>query len=156
MIWSGLRSEEMRAIVILAAVALTACQPRVSNGTAAHAAAPPAAKPAGVATDFSQPMIARGNEPFWAVRIEGAKFTLQRPDQPDVAFEAPGARIVPGKGVWAARSADGKTLNLTLYVSDCSEGMSDLHYPFTAEVELAGQTLRGCAAKLSDLPKAGG
>ena len=43
-------------------------------------------------------------------------------------------------------------MTVTLYVSECSDGMSDLRYPMTAEVALAGETLRGCAIKLSDVP----
>lgn len=148
----------MRAVVLMAALGLAACQPQAPDGAAAP---PPADAPDAVAarsttTDFSQPMIARGNEPFWAVRMEGTRFTLLRPDHPEVVFEAPGATITPGKGRWPAKAADGRTLAVTLYVSDCSDGMSDLRYPMTAEVEFGGETLRGCAAKLSELPREGG
>lgn len=153
----------MRATILLAALGLAACQPQAPDGTPAPppADAPEAAAvtsspgPAIQTTDFSGPMIARGNEPFWAVRMDGTTFTLQRPDHPDVVFAAPGAQITPGRGVWPATAADGQTLTVTLYVSDCSDGMSDLNYPFVAEVAYAGQTLRGCAAKVADLPAAG-
>ena len=63
-------------------------------------------------------------------------------------------RIEPGKGVWEAKAADGRTMKLTLYVSECSDGMSDLKYPMAAEAELSGsETLRGCAAKTADLAR---
>ena len=150
----------MRAVILMAALGLCACQPQAPEGQAA--AAPDAA---GIAvkeltpeearkiatTDFNGPMMARGNEPFWAVRMDGTRFTLMRPDHPELAFEAPGAQISPGKGVWPAKSADGQALTVTLYVSDCNDGMSDIAYPFTAEVEFGGETLRGCAAKQAQL-----
>jgi uncharacterized membrane protein len=163
----------MRAMILLAALGLIGCHPQAPDGAPAkppadapQAGGPQAGGPQGEAstseparaigiTDFSGPMIARGNEPFWAVKMEGKTFTLQRPDHPDVVFEAPGAQIKPGRGVWSAKAADGQTLTVTLYVSDCSDGMSDLNYPFVAEVEFAGETLRGCAAKVADLPKPG-
>ena len=106
-------------------------------------------------TDFSQPMTARGNEPFWAVRIEGTRLTLLRPDKPETVSEAAGARISPGVGSWDAKAADGRVMKVTLYVSPCSDGMSDLAYPMTAEVEADGETLRGCAAKTAELPRGG-
>jgi uncharacterized membrane protein len=128
---------------------LTAC------GREPEAPAEPVAAPAPVGTvsDFSHPMIARGTEPFWAVKIDGADFTLSEPGRPDVAFTAPGARISPGRASWAATSATGGAMTVTLYVSECSDGMSDLRYPMTAEVETGGRTLRGCAIKASEAPR---
>lgn len=142
----------MRSLIALAALALSACQQQAPEPAAATRAPAP-----GIVSDFSQPMIARGNEPFWAVRIDGTRFTLMRPGEAEVVFEAPGASIVPGRAAWVARSADGREMRLTLYVSECSDGMSDQRYPMTAEVQLTGsETLRGCAAKTADLPRAGG
>jgi uncharacterized membrane protein len=133
---------------------LAACQPR---GTEETAATPPAPAPAAAArvSDFSQPITARGNEPFWAVRIDGTRLVLLRPEAPDAVYVAPGARISPGVASWEAKAADGKLLKVTLYVSPCSDGMSDASYPMTAEVEAAGETLRGCAAKTAELPRGG-
>jgi len=149
----------MRHLLPLAALVLCACQPQAPDGApAAQPADAPAAAlpPAPAVSDFSQPMTARGTEPFWAVRIDGVKFTLLRPDHPDAVFEAPGATITPGRAEWQARGADGAMMKVTLLVSDCSDGMSDLKYPMTAEVELGGETLRGCAAKTAELPREGG
>jgi uncharacterized membrane protein len=145
----------MRRTILLAALLLSACgrsQSEEPVSVAAAAAVREEAPPS--ISDFSQDMTARGNEPFWALRMQGTKFTLVRPDLPDMVFEAPGATIIPGMAKWTARSADGATLNVTLYVSDCSDGMSDLRYPMSAEVKLAETTLSGCAAKTSALPKA--
>ena len=153
----------MRSLPILTLLLLCACSPQAPDGSKA----PPPADYGGQATaaderraaaevatmDVSQPMVARGNEPFWAVKMTGTQFTLSRPGQPDTVFTAPGAEIVPGRSVWRAKAADGRTMVLTLYMSDCSDGMSDVRYPMAAEVELLGERLGGCAAKASELPK---
>jgi uncharacterized membrane protein len=153
----------MRTLLALSVLALCACSPQAPDGSkapppedfgGAATAADDRRQAALVATsDFSKPMVARGNEPFWAVKMDGTRFTYSRPGQPDTLFEAPGAQIVPGKAVWVAKAADGRQMTLTLYMSDCSDGMSDLRYPMAAEVELLGETLGGCAAKASELPK---
>ena len=130
---------------------LAACQPKPAEEKAAPAALAPAAR----VSDFSQPMTARGNEPFWAVTIEGVTLTLKRPDRPDLVATAPGAAIEPGQATWVAKSADGQQLTVTLRLSECSDGMSDLKYPMAAEVALLNETLHGCAAKTADLPRAG-
>ena len=143
----------MRRSILLAALLLTACGQREPVNAAAdpNARPPP---PVLSATDFSQDMTARGNEPFWALKMKGTTFTLVRPGEPDVIFEAPGSTIVPGMGKWSAKAADGRTLDVTLYVSNCSDGMSDQRYPMSAELTLANETtLSGCAAKTAELPK---
>lgn len=142
----------MRRVLILSLLALTACD----NWKPAHKPAEPptvAQETASQASDFSKPILARGNEPFWSLKIDGVTFTLTRPGEPDVVFKAPGAMITPGKATWEAKGPEGKTLTATLFVSDCSDGMSDQHYPMTAEVTLERQTLNGCAAKVSEMPK---
>ena len=146
-------SSRISFTILAAGAVLGGCQPKPPEKPPAP---PAAARAAPTVSDFSQPMTARGNEPFWALRIEGTRFTLSRPDQPDVVYEAPGARISPGTAAWTAKAADGRTLKVTLYVSPCSDGMSDLAYPMTSEVELAtdGEVLRGCAAKTADLKRA--
>ena len=147
----------MRATAVLPLLALlAACQPQAPDGKPAPppADAPKPAMPSGM--DISQPITARGNEPFWALTIEnGTKLTLKRPDHADVVAEAPGAAIEPGRAVWVAKAADGQQVTVTLYVSECSDGMSDARYPMSAEVALLNESLRGCAAKTAELPKGG-
>ena len=141
----------MKTVSLLVALAaLAACRQQT-----AEAPAPEPEAPAVAVSDFSQPMTARGTEPFWAVRVEGTTLTLLRPDAPELAFQAPGMAARPGEAVWEAKAADGQTLKLTIRVSECSDGMSDLRYPMAAEAEVAGQLLMGCAAKTSELPREG-
>lgn len=144
----------------LAALALSACQPQDPDGQPAPppADAPAAATPASTGgMDISQPISARGTEPFWAVEItDGTKFRLTRPDQPEVAAEAPGAALSPDGATWVAKGAKGEQLTITLKMGACSDGMSDLKYPMSAEVVLLNETLKGCAAKTAELPREGG
>jgi uncharacterized membrane protein len=147
----------MRARMLLPALlALAACQPQAPDGKPAP---PPADAPnaaTGRGMDISQPITARGNEPFWALTIEnGTKLTLKRPDRPDLVAEAPGAAIEPSRAIWVAKAADGQQVTLTLYLSDCSDGMSDARYPMAAEVTLLNESLRGCAARTAELPRGG-
>lgn len=142
----------------LAALLLAACQPQDPDGKPAPppADAPAAAAPIGTTMDISRPITARGTEPFWALSIDGKAFRLTRPDRPDLTAEAPGAAISNGRAVWVAKTADGRQMTVTLYASACSDGMSDLEYPMTAEVVLLDEALRGCAAKTAELPREGG
>ena len=139
-----------RSLAILALLALTACQPQDPTGAPAP---PPADAPAPVTmSDFSQPMTAVGTEPFWSVRVEGTRFTLSRPGEPDMVAEAPGAAIKPGQAQWFATAADGRTLAVTFYVSACSDGMSERAFPMTAEVTLDGSSaMYGCAIKSAEM-----
>ncbi len=156
----------MRLVPLLALIApLAACQPQDPNGDAAMAPAdaPVAQAPTGDVTpvasrgmDISQPITALGTEPFWSLAItEGTKFKLSRPDQPDLLAEAPGSAMSPGGATWVAKGAKGEQVTVMLKSGQCSDGMSDRTYPMTAEVVLDGLTLKGCAAKTSEMPKGG-
>lgn len=140
-------------------VLVAACQPQAPDG---QPAPPPADAPAATLPpassniDISQPITARGTEPFWALTINGKTFRLSRPDQPDVSATAPGAAIADGRATWIAKTTDGQQVTVTLYASECSDGMSDLKYPMTAEVALLNESLRGCAAKTAESPREAG
>lgn len=144
----------MHRPLVLCLLLLAACSPREAGDAPSQPTAQ-AAAPARV-TDFSQDIEARGTEPFWALKIHGGALTLTRPDQPELTAQAPGAKIVPGRAAWTAQAADGRTLTATLYVSDCSDGMSDVRYPMAAEVKLGSETFNGCAAKAADMPPRAG
>ena len=134
----------MRKTLVLSLLLLSACQQK-----------PPAPEPpeAPLVSNFSGDIDARGTEPFWAVKIRGTQLTFSRPDVPDLVAQAPGATIQPGSAAWTATTPDGLTLKVSLYVSPCSDGMSDLTYPMAAEVTLDRTTLSGCAAKTAQMPR---
>ena len=142
-----------RSLAGLILLALCACQPQAPDGKAAPPPADAPAVPAATTMDISKPITARGNEPFWALTIDGKRFRLTRPDHPDLVAEAPGAAIAEGHAIWVAKTAEGQQMTVSLFASDCSDGMSDLKYPMSAEVVLLNEALRGCAAKTAELPK---
>jgi len=138
----------MRALSFLLLCALAACSPKPA------ASPPPAAPPKTVVGDFSRPLDARGTEPFWNVAIRGTTLTLTRPDKPILIATAPGAVIQPNQASWTAKTPDGRELKVTLFASTCSDGMSDHVYPYSAEVDLAGESpLSGCADAAAALAK---
>lgn len=144
-----------RALLLLIPLALAACQqqdPAKVTRPTAKVDANSSMGPASIG-DFSKPMTALGTEPFWGLTIDGTRMKLTRPDKPELLLEAPGAVIQAGRATWVAKAADGQQITVTLYASDCSDGMSERTYGFTAEVAMLNETLRGCAYRTAEPPK---
>jgi uncharacterized membrane protein len=140
------------APILALSLAVAGCGRPASQAAAPTApAAGPAARP-GNTMDISHPIFANGTEPFWALTIDGQRFRLSRPGQPDLVATAPGAAITSGRATWVAM-APGAQMTVTLYASDCSDGMSDRRYPMAAEVVVLNETLRGCAARTADVAR---
>lgn len=95
---------------------------------------------------FTGELDARGTEPFWALKIRGDALTLSRPGQTDASAGNPGPTVEGDTAVWNA-TLDGQPLIVTLSrpAGDCSDGMSDLSYPYEAQVVIGSEILRGCA-----------
>lgn len=135
----------MRRLILLSALALAACGGSDKDPNA------PVATP-DVASNFSQPLDARGTDPDWGLKIRGQQLTLGRPGQADVVATAPGAVIQPHSASWNAKLPNGQPVTVSLYASPCTEGASPATYPFTAEVVLPESTLSGCAGKPAPAP----
>lgn len=135
------------AVLIAAALVLAACDaPLGSNENAP----PPADAPVTVGPDYSGDFDAVGTEPFWTLKIRAASMALARPDHAEVTTANPGVRADGDQGVWDGTLGE-QRLVLRLTPGDCSDGMSDRRYGYSAEVWIDGETLRGCAAKTQDL-----
>ncbi|WP_395445129.1 COG3650 family protein [Caulobacter sp. UC70_42] len=135
------------AVLIAAALVLAACDaPLGSNENAP----PPADAPVMMGPDYGGDFDAVGTEPFWTLKIRAASMTLARPDHAEVATANPGVRADGDQGVWDGTVGE-QRLVLRLTPGDCSDGMSDRHYGYSAEVWIDGETLRGCASKTQDL-----
>jgi uncharacterized membrane protein len=139
----------IRALILFAPLALVGC------GRDASQVPPPPPAPPPNKIDISHPITARGTEPFWALAIEGARLTLTRPEQPPLVGTATKPEVEPGKVRWKAATDANHAFTVTLYSSYCSDGMSDIRYPFNAEVDIGTRVLHGCAAKTADLNKKG-
>ncbi|MFN3512573.1 MAG: hypothetical protein ACK41C_05990 [Phenylobacterium sp.] len=145
----------MRPILpVFGALALAACQPQAPNG---EPAAPPADAPV-AGTPFAGDFDARGTEPFWAVQIRPTGITLIRPEpEPPVVAPNPGPAADGARAVWSSTAADGRAFVVALSEAPgCSDGMSDLAYPYAATVTLGEETFSGCGAKASEMPREGG
>lgn len=140
----------MRSAVLIALLStslLAACDAPLGSN---EEAPPPADAPVTVGPDYSGDFDAVGTEPFWNIKVRADSMTLARPDHPDVATANPGVRADGDQGVWDG-TVDKQRLVLRLTPGDCSDGMSERHYGYSAEVWIDGETLRGCASKTQDL-----
>jgi len=133
------------AVLVLALGACTG-KPPADAGSAVTA---PAATPAGTAVpagdDFPAVLQASGTEPFWGVRVEGAKLAYTTPETQDTPRNFEGERTLH-EGLLVVQGGDGDgAFRLTVERAACSDGMSDLSHPFTAEFVLGKDTFKGCA-----------
>lgn len=137
----------MRTAVLIAALLstslLAACDAPLGSN---EDAPPPADAPVTVGPDYSGDFDAVGTEPFWNLKVRADGMTLARPDHPEVATANPGVRADGDQGVWDGTAGE-RRLVLRLTPGDCSDGMSDRRYGYSAEVWIDGETLRGCASK---------
>jgi len=127
---------------------LTACG-EAPMGASEGASTAPADAPASAAPgpDFSGDFELVGTEPFWGGGIRPDGLSLTRAGEAEIRADNPGVRVEEGAGVWRAGA-----LVLRLRAEPCSDGMSDRRYGYRAEVTLAGQALRGCAARPEEPP----
>jgi uncharacterized membrane protein len=131
----------MRRLIVLAALglSLSACGGSDTD--------PDAPKPhPDTASNFAQPIDARGGDPAWGLKIRGQQLTLNRPNQPDLVATAPGAVIDPHSAAWTATLPSGQTMKVSVYASACADAASGTSYPFSVEVLLPDAApLNGCA-----------
>jgi uncharacterized membrane protein len=90
---------------------------------------------------------ARGNEPFWTVRVTGASATVYTPETMDGVVYRDGTWSRQDEGQWRfeASGEGGATLALDLIEGVCRDGMSGARFPFTATLVRRGRAERGCA-----------
>ena len=145
----------MRRIIALSAAAflLVACSPEAPGG---GALTPPADAPApDPAAEYRVDFHLSGTEPFWGADIVGTEIRVSRPDQPEVTAVNAGLGLVEGRAIWTAQAGQSLVM-ATLTRGECSDGMSDLKWPFTAELKIGEEVLKGCAAPRDAMPREGG
>lgn len=86
---------------------------------------------------------AHGNEPFWGLTLSSDTLVLERPGVAALTARIEGSDNDAGARRIHAGSADGK-IEVRLQRIPCSDGMSDALYAWTAQVQVNGQTLKGC------------
>src|ERR1044071_4582609 len=128
----------MKAIVcaLVPAIAVD-CSPRdVPSADTGHAAPPRAA--------FAGAFRALGTEPFWNLDIDSAGMRFRTPeDTAGIRFPAIVPRITGDTMHWQSPAA----IDVRLWPSRCSDGMSDREWAYTAIVRVNGTTYRGCAER---------
>lgn len=161
LIRSSLGEAAVRRIIALSAIAvlLAACQPEAPGG---GEALPPADAPSAPSTPAapSPPAEAQdvafsasGTEPFWRIDIKNDQITLTRPDAP--AATATSAALTIGTGMSWTATAGSSAVTVKLTKGECSDGMSDLKYPYVAEVTWGAETLKGCGFPTAEQPHEG-
>jgi len=119
--------------LLLMLLALGACQAKPGPPTI----------PAGLVP----PLHALGTEPFWSVDLRDGRLTITRPDHAAVSGAATLVQTAANSALWEATAADGRTVRLAVTVASCSDGMSDRTYPFSVDLRVGTEALKGCAAR---------
>lgn len=100
----------------------------------------------GIAAEASISVL--GTEPFWALEIEpegeSHVATYSSPENIDGTHFAVD-RFAGNNGVSFSGLVGGEAMSAAITPGDCSDGMSDRSYPYTATVSLGDATLFGCA-----------
>lgn len=115
----------------------------------APAPAAPRSNPAPTADTPGEParairFRALGTEPFWSIEVIGNRLRYSSPEQIE-AIAVDATIAVDGKRTSYAGILQGKPVVLTIDPGECSDGMSDRIYPYTASFTWGDRTEHGCA-----------
>lgn len=99
------------------------------------------------------PLQCSGTEPFWGLRLSGSTARMSRPGRGDQAFAAGSRQVAAGDPRVHVRrlSGPGREAGQVVVIrraAGCTDGMSDLSYPYEAVVTLpSGEVLAGCCRR---------
>lgn len=96
--------------------------------------------------DGSPALVARGHEPAWAARVDGARLTLSRPDRADEQLPVQRTPLPAGGAAFSGRSRAG-ALVLTVTPGLCRDRMTGMPHPLQAALQLGGERWPGCAGE---------
>ena len=89
---------------------------------------------------------ARGNEPFWLVRVDGSALTYSKPElQSGKVLQA--QRIDDAVGVVFTGNEAGQAYTLRIRERACQDSMSSESFEFTATFQHGEQSMDGCARR---------
>jgi uncharacterized membrane protein len=148
-------------VAALSLSVLVACQlgdsSRLTNSSGASAAdsAPTSAS----AADTSETLAAGawraiGNEPFWALDIDGTGLRFRTPDDTTGIRWPPLTPLVRGDTLRWLGETERATVEVRIWPGRCSDGMSDRVWPYQAIVHVDGTNYRGCAESRARLQPA--
>lgn len=92
--------------------------------------------------------IALGNEPFWNVQILPLvnKIIFKSPTETK-EFAYKNSKIDSGKIMYESASGSEEAIKIIIEKQNCSDGMSDRQYHYSAQVILGSKMLKGCAIR---------
>lgn len=97
--------------------------------------------------DFPLPRLsARGNEPFWAIDVDGTVLLWKTPENPDGKALASTRRMDAG-GLKFSGDDEGQSFELDLRAQNCQDTMSGANMEFTATWTYGGVVQSGCAER---------
>lgn len=129
-VWSGL------VPLGLVSLAVTACHPQAGGGASAHSQ-----KFDVIAAGETIRLV--GTEPFWSGTITGGAFSYSTPDNATGDRYAV-KRFAGLNGLGFSATEPGRAVDIVITAAPCSDGMSDRRFPFTAIVQIGGQSRQGC------------
>ena len=142
-------SRHLPDAMALMAFTLVACQP---TGQASPGAGPAGAS-SGVAEEHGPKFDAigaeetisfLGTEPFWNGKVGGGRLTYSTPE--DQAGQTVAARRFAGNnGLGFSGTLAQGPFDLTITPGECSDGMSDRMFPYTATLKIGESQQSGCA-----------
>ncbi len=103
---------------------------------------------------YQYEFIALGTEPFWSLDIMPNEQRIILKDlSQNKSFEFPYEPANIGGGVYRFESKNSSKDKLVVVIrkENCSDGMSDNTYNYSAEVVINSRTLKGCAVKKGDI-----
>ncbi len=84
-----------------------------------------------------------GTEPFWSIEISGDALVYSTPENIE-GDRTSVSRFKGNNGLGFSAVLNGQALEIAVTPGECSDGMSDRLYPYTATVNLGEATLFGC------------
>lgn len=85
-----------------------------------------------------------GTEPFWGGELKAGEMTYTTPEnQQGVTFAV--ERFAGNSGLGFSGVAEGKSFDMAVTRGQCSDGMSDRTYPYTATLRIGQEQRNGCA-----------
>lgn len=131
-------------LMILPMAMLAACSPAAPDAdTPAREAATAQVDPDRAV--FPANLQAAGVEPFWGVKVEGGMLAYTTPETMDAPRRLQATRSIDADGLHLTGEDRGTPYRLDVRREPCSDGMSDMTYPFSVSWMLEGKTTKGCA-----------
>ena len=139
-LWPALMKSS--APLLIAALALSACQSGGAGGSGAPGDSDDRHPYAGIAE--TETLRLTGTEPFWGGEIIGGTMTYTTPENPDgEAIRV--TRFAGRNGVSFSGTLEEDTFVAAVSPGQCSDGMSDRIYPFNVTLRIGDDVRNGCA-----------